>query len=171
MPPGRAVIGLVSRPHGVRGEIRVESLTDRPDRFARLSRVWLVRAGTELGEFDVESSRALGKAVGLKLHGLDTPEAVAALRGVEIQAEPLSADDLPAGTYYVSNLVGLDVRTDEGEPLGVVAEVMSCRANDVLVVRHGASERLLPLVGDVIVKIDLGERVVVVHVLPGLLEL
>ncbi len=180
MEPRRVVIGQVTRPHGVRGEMRIASLSDHPDRFSRLERVWLRRgAGTKLAPvsdtaepaaYDVERCRQLGKAVGLKLRGVESPEAVAALRGYEILADPLPPDSLPDGTYYVDDVVGMLVETGEGTSLGTVAEVMKYPANDVLRVVDGETERLLPMVHG-IVEVDVDRRTIVVNALPGLLEL
>ena len=171
MRPRRVVIGLVLRSHGVRGEMRVRPLSDHPDRFAALSRVWLTRDGRDHGEFEVEHCRSLGSAIGMKLRGIETPEDITALQGCEVVAEPLPVDSLPEDTYYVFDLVGMEVVTDEGVPLGRVAEVLAHPANDVLVVDDGGAQRLLPVIGEVVIKVDVEARVVVVHVLPGLLEL
>lgn len=171
MRPERVVIGRIVRPHGVRGELRVEVISDHEDRFARLASVWLTHGGRELGRYEIERVRRLGPAIGLKLRGLDSREAAAELRGAHVEAEPFAPETLPLDTYYTFDLIGLDVLTDEGTRIGAVADVLSFPANDVLVVRDGSTERLVPFAGSVIKHVDLAERRITISLLPGLLEL
>jgi len=171
MRPRRVVIGRIVRAHGVRGEMRVDLITDHEDRFASLRQVWLTRDGNDLGQFEIERWRSLGKAIGLKLRGVDAPEAVVVLRGAEIEAEPLPPGSLPDDTYYIFDLIGLEVESDDGRSLGTVSEVLQLPANDVLVVRQEKSELMLPLISSVVKKVDLERGVITAHLLPGLLDL
>lgn len=171
MRPRRVVIGRIVRPHGIRGELRVKPITDRKDRFAALTSVWLTRDGSDLGRFEIERERPLGDAVGLKLRGIDSPEAGAEYRGAFVEAEPLGTDSLPEDTYYAFDLIGLHVVGDEGSAVGTVSDVVSYPANDVLIVRQGETERMIPFAGSVIKRVDLAQRTITIHLLPGLLDL
>ena len=143
-------IGRVLRAHGVRGGVRVESLTDFPDRFHPGRQVTV---GSRL----LTISRSQESQAGLILNfaGVEDREAAATLRGAYITVPLSDARALPAGHYYHFQLVGLEVLQAGGQPLGTVEEVLSYPANDVLRVSGGSSgERLVPMVSGVIVKID-----------------
>ncbi|MDR5710211.1 MAG: ribosome maturation factor RimM [Armatimonadota bacterium] len=161
-------IGTITRPHGLRGEVRVLPDTDLPDRFQALRRVLV--AGSE-GEvpYEVESVRPHGRFFLVKLRGVESREAAEALRDGELCIPEEEASPLPEGTYYVADILGLEVRTTEGEVLGRVREVLRTGANDVYVVA-GEREILLPAIEDVIQEVNLGSRYMVVRLLPGLVD-
>jgi 16S rRNA processing protein RimM len=146
-------------------------LSDDSNRFEGVQKVWLTREGAQIGEFDIVAWRFLGKAVGVRLRGIETPEAVLPLRGAHIEAEALPADSLPENTYFVFDLIGMRVESDEGAFLGTVADVISIPAHDLLAVRDGSVERLIPIVSDHVKHVDVQARIVIVHVIPGLLDL
>ncbi len=161
-------IGTITRPHGLHGEVRVLPDTDFPDRFLTLRRVLV--AGPE-GEvpYEVESVRPHGRFFLVKLRGIKTREAAEALRGREVRIPREEAAPLPEGTYYVSDILGLEVQTVEGEVLGRVRDVLRTGANDVYVVA-GKREILLPAIEDVIEEVDLKAGRIVVRLLPGLVD-
>ncbi|MCS7173899.1 MAG: ribosome maturation factor RimM [Armatimonadetes bacterium] len=161
-------IGTITRPHGLRGEVRVLPDTDFPDRFQTLRRVFV--AGPE-GEvpYEVESVRPHGRFFLVRLRGVEGREAAEALRGRELRIPQEEAPPLPEGTYYVADILGLEVRTPEGKVLGRVREVLRTGANDVYVVA-GDREILLPAIEDVVQEVNLEERCMVVRLLPGLVD-
>lgn len=164
-------IGVVTAAHGVRGEVRVRPLTDFPDRFLSTERVFL-RREEERTPHRVRGARPHGKGEFLlALEGVDDRNAAEGLRRAEVQVPVEEAVPLPPGTYYVFQLVGLDVDTVKGERLGTLRDVMQTGANDVYVVRDDAGkEVLIPALKEVVVEIDLDGRRIVVDPLPGLLE-
>ena len=163
LDPATAVtVGRIAAARGLRGELRIEPLTDFPERFAPGARLWL-----DGGWRCVESSRFQGRSVYLKLEGIDDRTAAERLRGHELQlprAQPLDADDV----FYQHDIVGLRVETAERELLGKVESIFSTGANDVYVVRGERGELLLPAVEDVIKQVDINGGRVVVELLPGL---
>jgi len=149
--------------HGVRGELKVQPLTDFPERFDPGESFWLDGA-----ERTIERSRWQKGTVVLKVAGLDTRDQAEALRGHELQiAEP---EDLPEdeGVYYQHDIVGLKVEDTAGEALGRVTDVLGTGANDVFVVRGPRGEILLPAVEDVVREVDIAGGRLVVELLPGL---
>ncbi len=164
-PPRYLIIGRVLKPWGYRGEMKLEILTDFPERFASLRTVYL---GDDAKPFSVERARLHGNAALLKLAGLDTPEAVAAYRDQLVHVALADAVPLPAGKVYLYQLVGLRVSTLSGEPLGTITEVLETGANNVYVVNDGARELLLPAIPDVVKEIDLARGEMLVALLPGL---
>ena len=160
-PEAAINVGLILAPHGLRGEVKVESLTDFPERFDPGATLWLDGAPLK-----VERSRWQGRSLVLKLAGIDDPTAAESLRGKELQAPPLA--ELGEDTYYRDDLIGLQVVDLQGEPLGAIADIFPTGSNDVYVVRGPRGELLLPAIDDVIKEIDLAGRRIVVEVIEGL---
>lgn len=154
------------KPWGYRGELKVQILTDFPERFASLRNVFL---GDDAKPFSVERAHRHGQAVLLKLKGVDSPEHAARLRNQDVLVPTEEAVSLPEGKLYLYQLIGLSVRTTAGEPLGHVADVLETGANDVYVVNDGTREILLPAIPSVIKHIDLETREMVVELLEGLI--
>jgi len=164
-------IGKVTAPHGVRGEVRVYPLTEFPDRFFDLARVFLCRGE---GRSERRVSRVKGLARGLfllKLEGIDTRDEAERWRGAEVQVPRAEAVPLPPGRYYVFELVGARVVTKDGAPVGRLEDVLATAANDVFVVRsEEGREILVPAVRHVVLSIDPEEGTIVIDPIPGLLE-
>ncbi len=164
-------IGAVTAPHGVRGEVRVMPLTDFPDRFFELERVFVVK-GDERVERRVLGVKTLSRGLFLlRLEGVDCREDAETLRGAEIQVPRADVVPLPPGVYYVFELVGARVITPEGAFLGRLEDVLTTAANDVYVVKDdGGREILIPAVKHVVRSIDVERGEIVVDPPPGLLE-
>ncbi len=166
--PRYLIIGRVIKPHGLRGEVAVEIMTDFPDRFALLDTVYLGEEKTPfaLKRFRLYKGRAL-----LKLAGCDTREAAEDLRGQLVQIPIEQAMPLGEDEYYIHQVIGLEAWTTKGEFLGRVSEVLSTPANDVFVVQDEKSSReiLIPAIEDVVVKVDLKERKLVIEPMEGLI--
>lgn len=163
--PQFLVAGHIRAPHGVKGELRVQVLTDFPERFQPGAEVWV---GDFPQPFRVERARFTDDIVRLRLAGVGDRTAAEALRGLDIRVPRGEAMPLPEGTFYIHDIVGLEVWTEEGERLGEVSEVMSLPANDVYVVDSEQGEILLPAIRDVILDIDIETGRLTVRMLPGL---
>ncbi len=164
--PTHLIIGRVLAPWGHRGEVRVEIMTDFPERFSRLEEVLV---GEAHAPYRLQSARLhKGNAI-LKLEGIDNPEQAAALRG-ELLFIPVS-EAMPLGEdqYYHYQILGLDVWTRDGRYLGRVSEILETGANDVYVVRNGR-EVLIPALADVVQEVDLAGHRMIVTLPPGLVE-
>ena len=165
--PRFLLIGEVMKPHGVRGEVRVKPHTDAPERFTWLETVYL-------GEHDpqpvaVEAARLHQGLVLLKLVGCDDRDAADSLRGQWLQVPLEEAIPLEEGEYYLFQLIGLEVYSDEGEYLGELTQVLETGANHVFIVSDGKREILLPDTDEVVVAIDFENGRLTAHLLPGLL--
>ena len=157
------VVGEVTRPHGVRGAVRVLPVTDFPDHLLRLPRVTLSHGG-ETRTAAVEHAEAAGRFVVMKFAGVETVEEAAALRGATLEIPEAEAAPLPAGQFYVFQIVGLRARTPAGAVLGEIVDVLRTGSNDVYVVRSAAgTETLLPAVEGVIETVDLAAGEIVVR--------
>ncbi len=153
------------KPWGFRGELKIQILTDFPERFASLQTVFI---GEDAKRFSVERARLHGNAALLKLKGVETPEEVDRLRNQLVQVPTKEAVPLPEGKLYLYQLIGLQVKTTQGEPLGQVEDVLDTGANDVYVVRNETREVLIPAIPSVVKEIDLNHGDMIVELLPGL---
>lgn len=168
---GMVTIGEVLGAHGVRGVLKVLPLTAYPERFLGLKQVYVAPAGREpTGPRAVQDARIHRGVVLVKLEGLDDRESAQALRGALLQVAADAVHPLPPGEYYVFDLIGLAVYDETGRYLGVLRDVLETRANDVYVVERadGGGELLLPVVKDVVQRIDLEQKRMDVRLLPGL---
>ena len=158
---GRVLVGKIVGVFGVDGWVKVHSYTEPRENLFRY-KPWIVR--TAIGEDTLETpqGRVHGPGLVAKLPGIDDRDRAAAMMGAEIYVERAALPRAKPGEYYWSDLEGLEVRLEDGTSLGTVSHLFSTGANDVLVVR-GQRERLLPYVpGDVVKRIDLEGRVMVV---------
>ena len=170
--PRYLAVGRVSRPHGVRGELRVKVLTDYPGRLGQHAYFYLASPDSPeiVRRYPVEKLRRHKEVLLLKLGGCDDRNGAEELRGQLVQIPTEEAVPLEEGEYYDFQLIGVKVEAESGESLGQVVEVLKTGANDVYVVRGSWGEVLLPAVKDVVLKLDIEARQMVVNLLPGLLE-
>jgi 16S rRNA processing protein RimM len=161
------VIGRITRPHGVRGEVRVKVHTDLPERFGWLERVFVGDAPPV--PMAVENARMNKEWVILKLAGIDDRDAADGLREAWLQVPEAEAIPLEEGEVYLYQLIGLAVREADGRELGRLEEIIETPANDVYVVRGPFGELLLPDIAEVILDIDVAAGVMQVALMPGML--
>jgi 16S rRNA processing protein RimM len=170
--PQYLVIGEVLRPHGVQGELRIRILTDYPERIAELQTVYL-GAGVDsptLKPYPVEGMRMHQNYGLLKLRGINSRNQADRLRDLFIMVDMEHAVPLEEGEFYVFELLGLEVRTVEGDSLGTITEVIETGANDVYVVdspRYG--EVLIPVTEETVLQTDIAARILTVRLPEGLL--
>jgi 16S rRNA processing protein RimM len=164
------VVGRIVRAHGVRGEMRVEVLTELPERLTWLERVYLSRDPDDENPQPATITGVRfhkGQAL-LTLEGTGSREEADALRSTYLLVPVGEAIPLEEDEYYLYQLEGLEVVTDEGERLGVIKEVLETGANQVFVVAGPAGELLLPNTQEVVQEIDLEAGRMTVHLLAGL---
>jgi len=135
----RVKLGVLGRPYGLKGGIRLKTEAD-PEVLAALSRVVLAGKGPRA----LHALEFVGGEPVLYFLGVKTRSAAEALVGLEVYALPEDLPKLPEGTYYYHELVGRPVFL-KGEPFGEVADVREAGAQDLLVVKRGLREYLLPL--------------------------
>ncbi len=166
-PADLVTVGRVVRPHGLRGEVRVRLETDFPERFEHLREAYLVQAG-RVEVIEITGRRPHKEGLLLTIRGIGDLEAAAGLRGAEIAVSRNAVVPLEQGAFYVFEIVGLRVRTEEGRLLGTVAEVLRAPGNDVYVVQGEEGEILLPATREVVRRVDRASGEMVVALLPGL---
>ena len=156
-------IGMIEKPFGVRGEVRVRSLSDVPGRFEGLTTVTLEAPSGKTVATTVRSVRALHTAYVLRLDACSTPEEAAMLRGWAVKIPPGSSPPLPQGQYYEYELIGLSVRDEAGHELGTLAEILETPGNHVCVVRGKDGEALIPATKDAVAAVDLSSKTMTVR--------
>jgi 16S rRNA processing protein RimM len=139
-------IGRVVKPQGRKGEVVVESLTDRPDRFPQLDRAYVAGPRGGARPIDVVSCWPHKGRFVLKIDGVDTIDQAEEYRGLEIRIGEEELAALPEGSYYHHEILGLRVVDASGRPLGLACDLFETGAGaPVLVVRGEVGETLLPL--------------------------
>ena len=163
-------IGRVLKPYGVKGELKIEPITDHPDRFLKLRRVFLVSARGEQKECRVKAVRYMGGDPLMLLEGYTAPETAKAFNGWLVQLPEEEAMPLPEGHYYWFELLGMEVWSESGEKLGEIIDIFETGSNDVYVMKSGKREIYLPATKEVILQVDRKAKRMVIHVLEGLLD-
>lgn len=164
------LLGTVVRPHGLRGELKVRSWTERPENIRRYRRLYLAPdSAADMIACTNAGTRVSGDTVILRLLECTDRTRAEQLVGLHVW---LSAADLPPageGEWYLHDMMGKQVRTTTGEMIGTITGVVSSKAQDMLVLRKGHEEFLVPAVRAFMVAMD--EQGLVLNLPPGLLEI
>lgn len=153
---------------GIRGEIVLQPMTDRPKRFAKLRTVFVGRHEGRVAKRAIERVCIEDRGIRMKLAGVDDRTTAQQLVGAYLFVDDAHRAQLPSGRYFVHEVLGLQVVDQQGRELGTVAEVMKMPAHDVYVVRRGKKELLLPAVKEYITRIDLDARTMQVRLIEGM---
>ena len=164
MPPEFITIGKILAPRGIKGKLKVEVLTDFPQRFAPCSAVYIDRQPATIESTEWHK----GKAV-IKLDTVNSIENAQRLRGKLLEIHHSQSYPLPEGQYYQFQLIGLEVWTTQGELLGNITEILSAESNDNYVVSGAKGEILIPTIDDVVKSVDLDRGRITIEVIEGLL--
>jgi 16S rRNA processing protein RimM len=163
-------IGIITKPQGLKGELRVYPTTDDPTRFGLLDEVTVCVPAKPDKIYSIESVRLQKNLVFLSLKGVNDRNAAEALvRGI-IKIPSEKALPLSENEYYIRDLIGLTVYADTGEDLGMLSEVLTTGANDVYIIKKpGHKDLLLPAIKDCVKDVILTENKMTVHLMEGLL--
>jgi 16S rRNA processing protein RimM len=150
------LVGRVVKPQGRHGEVAVEPLSDRPDRFPTLRRAFVPAPGGGAREVRVLRCWPHKGRFVLAIEGVSTIDEAETLRGLELRIEEAELSTLPEGSYYHHQLRGLRVEDEAGAEMGVVDDVVETGAEArVLVVRGPGGETLLPFAAGFVRSVDL----------------
>jgi 16S rRNA processing protein RimM len=159
--PVFVVVGQLRAPHGVRGEILMETVTNFPQRLRVGTTIYL---GPNYEPFTIAGRRTAEKGLLLKFDGFADCDQVAVLTNKTVYIRADSLPPLPKGEYYHHQLLGLSVVNEGNIILGKIVEIIETGANDVYVVQSGNGEEiLLPALEDVILDVDLNIGQMRVH--------
>lgn len=165
----RLEVGQIVNTFGIKGEVKVMPFTDDINRFDDLEKVY-VKTRKDEKLYKVENARYHKNMVLLKLEGIENPEQAEMLRNAFLEIDREDAIPLEEGTYFIADLIGLEVYTDEGNLLGKVEDIYNAGANDIYVVKDELGKQiLLPGIDEVIKEVDLDNEKILVHLIPGLI--
>lgn len=162
-------VGVITQTHGIRGEVKVFPTTDDAARFQNLKQV-LLDTGKETLSLEVENVKFFKQFVILKFKGYDNINDVERYKRCPLLVERSEAVPLEEDEYFITDMIGMQVVTDEGEDFGILKDVLATGANDVYVIDHpSAGEILVPAIKECILEVDIPGRRMKIHVMDGLL--
>ena len=168
----RIAVGVIRKPHGVRGEASVEPWTDSPGRFEELTRVTLVSPDeTSTRSATIESSRAHAGRALVKFAEIASPEEVAALRDWTIEIDESEARKLDENEYFLHDLVGLTLVDAEGRERGTVVDTEEGAGGVLLNVERDGRRFDVPFAAEICTEVDLARKRIVVNLPEGLDEI
>lgn len=167
MTTGQISIGKIVNTQGNRGALRILPLTDYPERFLKMTAV-KVAINEQIKELNIEEAFYHKKFVIIKFKGVSDMNEALALKGGILVVERDELTPLPQGSYYIFDLIGLEVVDLLGDRLGVLTDVLQTGSNDVYVVETGGKLLLLPALKQVILNIDIEGNRMVVQIPEGL---
>ena len=162
-------IGQIVNTFGIKGMVKIKPFTDDINRFDKLKKVYIKNKDGKK-EYQIQEVKYRKNMVLMKLEGIDTVEQADLLRQSYLLVNRDDEEPLEEGVYYIVDLIGLEVYTDEGVLLGNVDDIFNTGSNDIYVVKDGKGKQiLLPGIPDVIKDVDLEKGKITVHLIPGLM--
>ncbi len=154
----RLVIGEITKPQGIRGEVKIKPYTDNPERFKKLKNVYI-----DSVNYSVMQARVLSDAVFLILKGVADRNSAEILRGKMLEIDRLDAVELDDGKYFIVDVLGSKLTTENDQILGVVTDINTSGKQDVYTVKNDSGKLMIfPLLKDVLKCIDVENKKVVV---------
>ena len=161
-------IGQIVNTQGLKGEVRVYPYTDDINRFDELEYFYIDKNLNN--KYEVERVRYKGNMVIMKIKDIDSIELAEKLKTKNMYIGREQGRELEEGEFFVSDLIGLDVFTVDGEKVGVLKDVLQHAINDVYVVSSGEKEHLIPSIEKFVPTIDLDQNKMIIDPIKGMLD-
>lgn len=161
-------VGVISSTHGVRGEVKVFPTTDDVTRFRQLKKVYL-DTGREMLPLEIQNVKFFKQFAILKFKGIDNINDIEKYKGKSLMIDREDAVDLDEDEYFIADMIGMKVCTEDGGEFGTLKDVMETGANDVYIIdspEHG--EVLIPAIRECILDVDMDEERMTIHLMEGL---
>jgi len=155
---------------GIKGYVKVQMLTHSPERFLKLKNVFLGLTVANLKEQTLEDVIFQQRSTIVKFEGIDDRTAAERFVGQYIFVPGANVVKPPKGSYFVHDLIGCEVWTEEGQLLGTIEDVVKTPSSDLWTIRNGTLTNMIPAVKEFVVSVDIPNRKVVVRTIEGLLE-
>lgn len=163
-------IGQIVNSYGIKGFLKVVPFTDDEHRYSDLKTIYIEK-NKKLEKMEIEEVKYHKNLVLLKLKGIDDINCTEQYKNCYIKIDRKDAVKLPEDTYFIVDLIGIEVYTDEEKKLGDLIDVFPTGSNDVYVVKDELGKQvLLPAIGEVIKSVDIKNKKMVVHIIEGLLR-
>ena len=162
-------VGVITSTHGVRGEVKVFPTTDDAARFKQLKHV-LLDTGREMKPLEIQGVKFFKQFVILKFKGIDNINDIERYKRCPLLVERKDAVELKEDEYFIADMIGIQVETEDREVFGTLKDVMETGANDVYVIdteEHG--EVLVPAIKECILDVDVEKRKMTIHLMDGLI--
>jgi 16S rRNA processing protein RimM len=164
------LIGYITKPKGIKGEVKVEPVTPNPHRFNRLEKVF-IQLNDKSRAFPIEKIRVSGQFVYIKFSGISSRSEAELLRNAEVLINKKDLIQPAKDEYFVHDLIGCQVLSDENDEIGVIFDVVQMSSNDVYVIRNNdGTEYLIPAIKEVIKRVDIGQKRIIIKILEGLFD-
>ena len=161
-------IGQIVNTFGIKGMVKVKPFTDNIERFSNLEKIYIKNKSGQT-EYKIQEVKYHKNMVLIKFEGIENPEQADLLRNSYLIVDRETEEPLESGRYYIVDMIGLDVFTDDNEYLGKLEDIYNTGSNDIYVVKNELGKQvLLPAIEDVIKNIDMDNKKVIVHLIPGL---
>lgn len=161
-------IGQIVNTFGIKGMVKVKPFTDNIERFSNLEKIYIKNKSGQT-EYKIQEVKYHKNMVLVKFEGIENPEQADLLRNSYLIVDRETEEPLEPGRYYIVDMIGLDVFTDDNEYLGKLEDIYNTGSNDIYVVKNELGKQvLLPAIEDVIKNIDMDNKKVIVHLIPGL---
>lgn len=161
-------VGVISSTHGVRGEVKVFPTTDDVTRFRQLKKVYL-DTGREMLPLEIQNVKFFKQFAILKFKGIDNINDIEKYRGKSLMIDREDAVDLDEDEYFIADMIGMKVYTEDGSEFGTLKDVMETGANDVYIIDSpGYGEVLIPAIRECILDVDMDEDRMTIHLMEGL---
>jgi len=162
------LIGIIVKPQGIKGEVKVKPVSPDPERFYDLDKVYI--RVEKILTYSIENIRISNSFVFLKLAHINSRNDAELLRGKEILISEDQLIDLDEGEYFVHDLIGCQIISEDGLIIGEIEDIIQSSSNDIYLVKNRKGhEYLIPAIADVIQKVDIQAKQITIHVLDGLL--
>ena len=163
-------VGVITQTHGVHGEVKVFPTTDDPERFLDLEYVFL-DTGREKNKLTIQSVKFFKQFVILKFKGINNINDIERYKRCPLLVDRENAVELEEDEYFIADMIGMDVLTEDGELFGTLKDVIETGANDVYIInskKHG--EVLIPAIKECILDVNVKEGRMLVHLMEGLID-
>ncbi len=162
-------IGQIVNTFGIKGMVKIKPFTDDINKFDKFKKIYIKKENTKK-EYQIEEVKYHKQMVLMKLKGINTPEEADLLRGSYLIINREDEEPLEEGEYYIIDLLGSEVYTDENVLLGKLEDIYNTGSNDIYVVKDELGKQvLLPAISDVIKNIDIKNKKITVHIVSGLM--
>lgn len=162
-------VGMITQTHGVRGEVKVFPTTDDVNRFKKLKQV-ILDTGKETMPLEIQSVKFFKQFVILKFKGIDNINDIEKYKRCSLYVTREHAVALEEDEYFIADMIGMEVCTEDGNIFGTLRDVIETGANDVYVIENAEhGEVLVPAIKECIRSVDIEKGQMMIHLMDGLI--